>query len=117
MKNLLIAIVNFFKSKEGKSLLSSFIRSELYSALKKQLVAKIIAIIGLSNVVGFKAWLIERFVTKFVGLAEEISKVYVRKIGYEYIKLESEVLIRKLTEARQNDNQTDYDNTVDDILS
>jgi hypothetical protein len=69
--------------------------------------------------VGFKAWLVKFVTTEFMEeVAEPIVKAFFTRIGYTFHRdVEGNILIKRLQEAREDNNANDYNNTVDDILS
>jgi len=72
-------------------------------------------ILGSAAAGGFKAWLIKIIVKEFYDeIGEPLIRAGINRVGYTYDKIEGKVLIKKLDKA---DNETDYDNTIDDILN
>lgn len=68
--------------------------------------------------VGFRAWIVKFLVEElFEEVIEPAIKMSFRKMKYEYDRKEGEILVKKIQEARENENQTDYDSSIDDLLN
>lgn len=94
-----------------KDYLIKFLRGEAVKlALKK--------LLGSAAAGGFKAWLVT-FVVKelYDEVAEPIIKLAFRKSGYVYNKIDGKIKIKKLREARNENDEDAYDNIVTDVLS
>ena len=75
-------------------------------------------LLGSAMVGGPKAWLIKFIVTElFEEIAEPFIRYALNQVGYYYDKIDGEVKIKKLDRARENNNEQDYNATIDDILS
>lgn len=75
-------------------------------------------LLGSAMVGGPKAWLIKFIVTElFEEVAEPLIRYALNQVGYYYDKIDGEVKIKKLNRARENNNEQDYNATIDDILS
>lgn len=65
----------------------------------------------------YKAWIAKLIVEyAFEELAEPIIKLAFRKMGYVYNRIEGEIQIKKLNEAREKNDEKAYNLVIDDIL-
>ena len=67
--------------------------------------------------VGFKAWLIKYIVTELAEeFGEPLVKAFFVEAGYQYERINGNILVKKLNRAREDGNVEDYNDTVDDIF-
>jgi hypothetical protein len=118
MNQFLLSILNYFKSEEGKKALLNFYYDKLVQSAKDKFKALLLKILKHELMGGFKAKLIFFIVDHFVDDLIIPLAQYMKRSGKQYYyTAEGKSLVLKLSEARANGNQTDYDNTVDDILN
>lgn len=91
----------------------------LLNFLKSKFVSMSIAkIIGSAALGGFRIWLIKFLVENLYDqIAEPIVKAILIKGGYVYDRIEGNVLVKKIEKAKEENNETDYNAGIDDILS
>lgn len=66
---------------------------------------------------GFRGWLIKVIVKHFFEeIGEPIIKASFIQLNYTYDRIEGKILIKKLKDAKNENNQTAYDNTTDIIF-
>jgi hypothetical protein len=66
---------------------------------------------------GIRLWLVKTIVNEFYDeIGEPIIKAAFVQAGYEYNKIEGNILVKRLEEAKHENNQTAYDNATDDIF-
>lgn len=66
---------------------------------------------------GFRAWLIKYIVTElFEEIAEPLIKASFRRMGYLYDRAGGKIQVKKLNEAREDNNEDSYNSSVDDIF-
>lgn len=92
-----------------KSLIEQLKGAAVKAALKK--------LLGSAAAAGPKAWLIA-FVGKelFKEVAEPALIYFLGLIGYGYYKIEGNVLIKRLNEARENNDADAYNDAADDVF-
>lgn len=79
------------------------------AALKKLLGS---AVMG-----GPKAWIIKFIVTElFEEIGEPIIKAGFTFMGYQYARIEGKIIVKKLEQAREDNNAENYDNASDDVF-
>ena len=67
--------------------------------------------------VGFKAWAIKFIVTELVEeIGEPLVKAFFVEMGYQYERINGNILVKKLHQAREDNDAQEYNDTVDDIL-
>lgn len=75
-------------------------------------------ILGSAAMGGFQGWLV-KFLAK--ELFEEIAKPLIQaaflQAGYLYDRVDGKIVANKITEARENNDETEYNRHVDDIFS
>jgi hypothetical protein len=96
MKDFQKALINFLKG------------SAVKLAIKK--------ILGTAAVGGIKGWLIKIIVTElFEEIAEPLIKLALRKGLLVYDKIDGNIKIKRLEKAKEENNETNYNSTIDDI--
>lgn len=91
-----------------KALIDFLKGSAVKLALKK--------ILGTAAMGGVKGWLIKLIVTElFEEIAEPVIKYLIRKGALAYDKAEGKIKIKKLERAKEANNESDYNSTIDDI--
>ena len=68
---------------------------------------------------GLKAWAIKYVVKEILfdkAITPMVQKIFL-EIGYSFDVGEGKILIKRLKKAQDENNQNDYDDTIDDILS
>jgi len=108
--------------KQIKSFLSKIwpqLQAQIIEQLKGAAVkAAIKAFFKTGAGVGFKAWLVTFVVENlFEEVAEPIIKAAFTYIGYSYRRVEGNIFVERLVKAQENNDETGYNSTVDDILS
>jgi hypothetical protein len=94
-----------------KKILINFLKGEAIKLALKNILGS--AVMG-----GPKAWLIKFIVTElFEELGEPIIKAALNKIGYYYDKIDGNINIGKIKEARARDDKKAYNEATDNILS
>ena len=98
-----------------------------WQALKKTLIEQLKGagvklalkkLLGSAAMGGFKAWVIKYVVTElFEEIAEPLIKFALQKVGYAWDRHEGKVIIKKINEARENNDAGAYDNATDDVFS
>lgn len=79
------------------------------AALKKLLGS---AVIG-----GPKAWIIKYIVTElFEEIGEPLIKAAFIKMGYYYDRVEGKIIVKKIHDAREDNDADAYDNATDDVF-
>lgn len=106
--------LSFLKTLDWNSLRPILLKY-LYSNTVKLALKKILrsAVAG-----GFRAWII-KFVIKeyiFKKALEPIVKAAFREAGYIFHVVEGNHNLKKVEEARENGNQTEYDSAMDDLI-
>lgn len=67
---------------------------------------------------GFKVWLVTYIVTElYEEIGEPIVKYILNRVGYLYHKQEGKVIIKRLNEAEENQDEAAYDNALDDLFN
>jgi hypothetical protein len=97
---------------------TSFTTERIIAYLKsKFIVAALKKILGTSVATGFKGWLISWVAENFFEeIAEPLIKKSIRGLGYVYLKVEGKVIIKKLDQAQENNDENAYDSAMDDLL-
>lgn len=95
------------------------IQAQILEQLKGAAVkAALKSFLGTGAGVGFKAWLIKFVVENlFEEIAEPLIKAAFTFMGYSYNRVEGNILVKRLKEAQENNDEDAYNDTVDDILS
>lgn len=118
MKQFLLSIVNYFKSEEGRKALLVFYYNKAVQELKNSLRLAILKLLKHELMGGIKAKIVYFIVEHFIDDIIIPVAQYMKRTGYQYYYTEDgKSLVLKLQEARNNGDQTTYDNTVDDILN
>lgn len=97
-----------------------------WTALKKTLIeqlkgaavkAALKKLLGSAVAGGPKAWIIS-FITKelYDEFAEPLIIYALGKVGYVYSKVEGRILIKRLEEARENNDADAYNDAADDVF-
>ena len=74
-------------------------------------------IFGTATVGGLKAFLVRMIVKYgFKYIAKPIAQEVIRQGFYQYDRLNGTIQIKKMQKAKDENNQTDYDRSVDDIF-
>ena len=94
-----------------KNILIHLLRGRIIKlALKK--------ILGSAAMGGFQAWLVKYIVTELYDeLGEPILKAGVNYVGYRYDKYKGKVHITRLEKARDENDENNYNRTIDTILN
>jgi len=67
---------------------------------------------------GFRTWLVKLIITEFFEeIAEPLIRLSLRRLEYSYKKVEGKIIIKKIEKAKNENNQNDYDHSVDDIFN
>ena len=94
-----------------KNAILYFFRGEFIKLVLKK-------ILGSAAMGGFQAWLVKYIVTELYDeLGEPILKAGVNYVGYRYDKYKGKVHIRKLDKARDENDENNYNRTIDTILN
>lgn len=65
---------------------------------------------------GFRQWLIKYILEEFFNeIGEPLARGYFYRLGYAYSRIEGKIYVKKLTEAKEENNQSKYD-TVTDVI-
>lgn len=74
-------------------------------------------ILGTAAMGGFKAWLIKYIVTElFEEIGEPLIKAAFVKLGYYYDRIEGKIIVKKIQDAREDNDADAYDNATDDVF-
>lgn len=74
-------------------------------------------IFGTATIGGFKAFLVRMIVKYgFKYIAKPIAQEVIRQGFYQYDRINGTILIKKMQKAKDENNQDNYDRSVDDIL-
>lgn len=94
------------------------IKTKLIEHLKGAAVkAALKKILGSAAMGGVKGWIVKFIVTElYEEIAEPVLKYGLNKIGYAYTKLEGKVIVKRLEEARENNDADAYDSAADDVF-
>lgn len=66
---------------------------------------------------GFRLWLVKIIVKEFYDeIGEPVIKAVFVEGGYQYNKVKGKILVKRLHEAKDENNQSEYDSTIDDIF-
>lgn len=100
-------ILNYIKGAAFKAALTNAVKALIKKIFKS------------ASFGGIKGWIIKLFVKEVLidKAIEPGVKAAFREIGYIYHVSEGKILISKLNQAQNDNNQNDYDSTIDDILS
>jgi glycosyltransferase A (GT-A) superfamily protein (DUF2064 family) len=94
-----------------KKLLISFLKSAAIKAALK-------AVLGTATGGGFFAWVIKIVAVElFEELAEPVIRAVFNHVGYLYDRKNGEIHVKKLEEAKKNNDHESYKDTVNDIFS
>ena len=96
------------------------VRELLYAILRDNGLRSIIKWVVTKTAAGagFKAWLIKEIAEHLYDeIGEPIVKAVLAKAGYLYTKVEGSVIVKKIEEAKNENNQSDYDSNMDDIFN
>lgn len=74
----------------------------------------LVKILGTAAAGGFRAWIIKKIVTHFY---DEVAKKVAEYGGYIYYKIDGKIQFKRLQEAKEDNDQDKYDDTIDNILS
>lgn len=97
-KSIKEALINFFKQNAIKFALIKLVKS--------------------GGALGFRTWLVKFIVTHlFEEVAEPLIRAGLIQVGYYYNRIDGKILVKKLEEAKRDNDQGAYDRTVDDIFS
>lgn len=103
------------KKKALFATLKQFIIDQLKGAAVK---AALKAFLGSAAGVGVKAWLIKFVVEElYEQVGEPIMKAMFLKMGYYYDRVQGNITIKKIREARENNDGQAYDIAIDDIFT
>lgn len=94
------------------------IKSALIKWLKGEAVKLAIKkILGSAMAGGFKVWVIKFVVEElFEEIAEPLIKYAFRRMGYLYNRERGKILVKRLNDAQDSNDQDEYNSTIDDIL-
>lgn len=95
------------------------IRDIIYAILKDNGLRALIkwAVTKTAAGAGFKAWLIKEIAEHLYDeIGEPVVKAILAKAGYLYTKVEGTVIVNKIEEAKNENNQADYDTNMDDLF-
>lgn len=96
------------------------VRGVIYAVIKDDGIRALIkwAIKKTAVGAGFKAWVIKEL-TEYLyeEIGEPVVKAILAKGGYTYAKIEGSVIVKKIKEAKDENNQADYDNGMDDLFN
>jgi hypothetical protein len=74
-------------------------------------------LLGTAAVGGFKVWLITFIVENlYEEFAEPLVKAVFVKLGYYYDRINGEIIVKKIRQAREDGNAEDYDAATDDVF-
>lgn len=95
------------------------IRTYLINHLKgAALKTALLYLIKSPVLLGFRTWLIKFILEEFFEeIGEPLVKAFFVKFNYSMDRVEGEILIKRIKKAKDENNQTDYDNTTDDIFN
>jgi len=87
--------------------------------LKREAVkSALVKLLGSAALGGIRAWAIKFVVENmFEQIAEPIIRASFIKLGYMYNRVEGEILVKKLSRAKKENNEGDYDSAIDDIFN
>ena len=94
------------------------LRDQVINFLKSEFIKlALVKILKSTALGGFRTFAI-KFIAKnlFEEIAEPLIKAGLIQAGYYYNKVEGKVLIKRLEEARRDNDQGAYDTSVDDIF-
>lgn len=118
MKQFLLSIANYFKSEEGRKALLVFYYDKAVQDLKEAIKRLVLKLLKHELMGGIKAKIVYFIVEHFIDDIIIPVAQYMRRTGLQYYYTEDgKTLLLKLQEARNNGDQTTYDNAVDDILN
>lgn len=103
-----------------KTLILNYIKGAAFkAALTNMVKAGLKKVFTSASFGGIKGWLIKLFVKEILidKAIEPAVKAAFLEVGYIYDVSKGKILISKLKKAQDENNQTDYDDTIDDILS
>lgn len=100
------AILNYIKGAAFKAALQNLVKAAIKKVFKS------------ASFGGIKGWLIKVFVKEVLidKAIEPGVKAAFREAGYIYNVNRGKILISKLNRAEDENNQSDYDDTIDDIM-
>ena len=76
--------------------------------------AALLRFLGSSISGGWKAFVVKFIVTElFEEIAEPIVRYAFREMGYAYNRIEGEVVLKKIKQAKKEDNEEDYNTHLD----
>lgn len=96
-----------------------WVKTSLIKFLKDKLVKTILKkILGSATALGWQAWIIKYFVTEIYdeALAPRIKAIFAQ-IGFKYNVYKGGIQIERIKEARENDDEEQYNSTIDDIFN
>lgn len=75
-------------------------------------------ILGNAVMGGFKVWLVKLIANElFEEIAKPLLQAAFHQAGYLYDRVDGKITAKKITEARENDDEDSYNRHVDDIFS
>ena len=96
------------------------IREFFYTFLKDKGVKSLIKYILKATAIGggIKAWIVKELVEYFYEeIGEPVAKAILAKGGYIFAKVDGAIIVNKIEEAKDENNQAEYDAAMDDLLS
>lgn len=96
------------------------IREFIYAFLKDKGVKSMIKYILKATAIGggIKAWIVKELVEYFYEeIGEPVAKAILAKGGYVLAKVDGAIIVNKIDEAKNENNQADYDSSMDDLLN
>lgn len=106
-QTLKIAVISYLNGAVAKAALESFFKMLIKKVFKG-------ATFG-----GIKGWLLRLFIKEIIierGAEPAVKKVF-RELGYGSRIIKGHILYNKLEDAENENNQSDYDDIVNDIMS
>lgn len=76
------------------------------------------SLLGASYMIGFKAWLVKFIVTElFEEIGEPLIKAGFIRMGYYYDRVNGNIIVKRIHEAREDENEQEYNNAIDDLFA
>lgn len=95
-------------------LIKEFVIQQLQGAAVKAALKKLL---GSAAAGGFKAWAIKFVVNElFEEIAEPLIKVAFVSMGYQFNRLQGEIIVKRIIKAQGENDQQAYDSAIDDIF-
>lgn len=96
----------------------AFKKSVIEQAKGAAIKAALKALLGAGYMLGFKAWLVKFIITElFDEIGEPLIKAGFIRLGYYYDRVNGEIIVKRIHQAKEDNNAQDYDNATDDLFT